>query len=223
MAGDPFWNQVIFATHGGEDAGWQDVKSLAWPTFGSTPPSITTSQKVFGNNSFSLPSGGNSWVRWESESTPTFGTLDFTIDLFVRSVSINAVILRCKGLKIEISSSNLQIVTSVATLAPGAAALIRNNGWKHIAVERYGSTLTAYFGGVPVAQANIGSSDIGGSSWPYVTFNDSVGTLGLSGNIDECRVTMGAARYKGAFSVPTEPFPEYYEAPPEPSNVIYWN
>lgn len=223
MAGDPFWNQVIFATHGGED-GWADVKNNVWPTFGSTPPSITTSQKVFGATSIALPSGGNSWSQWDVDSTPTFGTQDFTIDLFVRSVSINAVILRCKGVRIEISSSNLSVVTSAATLSPGATARIRNEGWKHVAVERYGALLTAYFQGAQAAQANIGAAEIAGAAWPYVTFNDNVGTLGLSGNIDECRVVMGAARYKGAFSLPTEPFPDYYEAPPDPpSNVIYWN
>lgn len=221
MAGDPYWNNVIFATHG---EAWGDLKNGVWPTFGATSPSITTSQKIFGSGSFALSSITSGWAQWDVDPTQNFGSQNFTIDLWVRTSSINGIICRCKGVKIYIDNANLYAVVGDTSLAPGAAARIRSMGWKHIAIERYGGVLTAYFDGAIVAQTTIGAVDIGGQDWPYVSLNGYSGNIetGAGGNIDECRVTMGAARYKGAFSLATEAFPEYYEAPVV-SNVIFWD
>lgn len=220
MAGDPYWNDVIFATHA---EAWGDVKNSVWPSFGASSLSLSTSQKVFGLRSFALSTVANGWAQWDVDPTPNFGSQNFTIDLWVRTSAINGLIFRCKGVKIYIDNANLLAIVGGTTLAPGAAARIRSMGWKHIAVERYGGVVTAYFDGANVAQATI-SGDIGGDDWQYASINGDSRNIetGAGGNVDECRVTMGAARYKGPFSVATEAFPDYYEAPAV-SNLIFWD
>jgi hypothetical protein len=77
--------------------------------------------------------------------------------------------------------------------------------WYHVALVRYGTTITVYVNGVATGSTttaytftdnilSIGASNIGGA-----------GTF-FSGYIDDVRFTKGVARYTSNFNPPTSPF-----------------
>jgi len=87
------------------------------------------------------------------------------------------------------------------------------NVWYHICAERIGSTLTLYVDGVSVGTINLGS----GYSFFYdasqkwyiggvIATNANNNSHNYNGYMDDLRVTIGAYRYNGNFTPPTEPF-----------------
>lgn len=86
-----------------------------------------------------------------------------------------------------------------------AAAAFTKGVWNHVAVTRYGATITMWLNGVSVgtyagvptltpitagSSLNLGGSPVGG-------------TVGLAGNIDDFRLVIGIAAYTAAFTPPT--------------------
>jgi hypothetical protein len=75
--------------------------------------------------------------------------------------------------------------------------------WNHVALVRYGSTVTMYLNGVSQGTAtdsnNKSNADlwVGGQNTLYY----------LNGYIDDLRITKGIARYTAAFTPPTTAFP----------------
>jgi hypothetical protein len=88
------------------------------------------------------------------------------------------------------------------------AGTMADNAWHHVTVERYGSTLYIYKDGQIIGSTAVSGSvsNNGGRNLRTTRWDD--GGSGFLGNIDELRITNGAARYKGQnFSIPTAAYP----------------
>ena len=81
------------------------------------------------------------------------------------------------------------------------------NQWYHIAVDFDGTTYRIYIDGV--VKASSTTTFTFHDSTAVCMIGDDAGDIGqdFDGWIDNVRITKGAARYAGAFTPPTAPFP----------------
>lgn len=219
MAGDPYWNDVAFASHF-DTTDLVCVKTWSLPSVKETNAVRTSSYSVFGGYSLSLPNQTNSTVTYAAGAPDlAFGTSEFCIDGWIRTTRANVVAFRIPGVVVQVSSSNFYVYvvdTGSAQHSISDVGLITNQGWKHFAIERWAGTVYVYLSGVLVGSASIGSIELSGSGGLSLNYDT---TARLGGHIDDLRITR-RARFKGAFTPPTEAFPEFYDAP---ANVVYWD
>jgi hypothetical protein len=89
---------------------------------------------------------------------------------------------------------------------PGAAYTPTLNTWIHYAVDRDASNvLRVYANGVVIASATAAVTFFASTRNVNIGCNDT-SAQGLTGIMDEVRITKGTARYGGAFTPPTAPF-----------------
>lgn len=77
-------------------------------------------------------------------------------------------------------------------------------GWTHIAMSRIGSTLYAFKNGVLLGTATL--SNVGTDGGIYIGKCVDAGSVWLTGQISNFRITNGFGRYTSNFSVPTAAF-----------------
>jgi hypothetical protein len=78
--------------------------------------------------------------------------------------------------------------------------------WVHLCLERYNGTITLYKDGSSVNSfASTATLNGVGSNFYIGTTGDSISTGYLNGWIQDFRVTVGKARYQGAFTKPAAP------------------
>lgn len=220
MAGDPYWSEVVFAAH--FDSSMTCSKGNAPSSVGANAV-ISSAQSKFGGASLLLRNAVNAAVHYDAGAPNVdFGTGDFCIDGWIYSTRSNVVVLRIPGVVMEIASGQMFVGVNVIGSSGNnisVAGSITNQGWRHFAIERWGDTVYAYVQGVLGGSVNIGSAALDTSgALSGLSLNHVSGYL-LGGHIDDLRITP-LARFKGAFSVPTEAFPEFYDAP---ANVIFWD
>jgi hypothetical protein len=83
--------------------------------------------------------------------------------------------------------------------------------WYHLAADRSGTTARVYVNGAVVATDAAYTYNINPNVQPlslgFINPAGSVPTFDYNGQMDEIRVTKGLARYAGAFTPPSGPFP----------------
>lgn len=217
MAGDPYWSEVVFAAH--FDSSMTCSKGNAPSSVGANAV-ISSAQSKFGGSSIYLPNAVNSAVTYAAGAPAVaFGTADFCIDGWIYTTRSNVVALRIPGIVIQVSSGQFFVAVSDPDFNQqniSGAGSITNHGWRHFAVERWGDTVYAYVQGALGGSLEIGSMTLNSSGSLSLNYDS---TARIGGYIDDLRITP-RARFKGAFSVPTEAFPEFYDAP---ANVIFWD
>lgn len=171
-----------------------------------------------------LPTSSSSinGLEEQSDSNPalSFGTGDFTIELFVKpsasfTQSDQALLSLFQvhvfaGWQLLLSSlkpAMYRYDNGGRTFLSSNTALITGE-WSHIAACRVNGVVTMYVNG-----ASIGSAD-NGSNYSSLSTRLTIGYQGygsatypFTGMIDEVRVTKGLARYTSNFTPPTEPHP----------------
>lgn len=222
MSGDPYWNEVVLALHcDGADGSttFTDLKGNS-PTISSGTPQISTASSKFGGSSLYLPSA--SYLGYDAGSPDLdFGSDDFTFDFWLSTIRATPIIIECNGLFVNLNAGNLRAgIPGIADITGGA---IQNQGWKHVALERYGSTFSMYIDGALSNSASVGTSAIDYStpSPLYIAYSYGISSYQFRSYIDDIRITKGVARFKGAFSLPSAAFPDYYEA--AATSVAFWN
>lgn len=80
-------------------------------------------------------------------------------------------------------------------------------GWKHVAVSREGSAWRLFVDGALVGSATWAGAVTGTN--PLLLGGNSYSATGMSGHLDDIRLTVGAARYTAAFTAPTASFANY--------------
>jgi hypothetical protein len=92
-----------------------------------------------------------------------------------------------------------------------SAAAVSQGVWHHVALVRYGNTLTTYVDGVAGTPADCTGISFGDSGFTVQLggVNNAPYDAPLNGYIDEFRVTKGVARYTGSFTPPTQAFPTH--------------
>lgn len=189
-------------------------QTVTWPLGAQA-----TSPTKIGSHSFDLTSGEAS-----VDSALDFGQNDFTVEAFLyypSGLSGNEIFssdtsgaLKCDVL----STGEIRVVTPGSVLLSSSALTWTTGTWYHVVWERKVSggvdTFTVYRDGAVVATTTTGSNRDFGS---HNTYDIAEGTPVV---IDALRVTIGHARYAGAYSVPTTLFSTNYPtAPAEPTGV----
>ncbi|MFA5049122.1 MAG: LamG-like jellyroll fold domain-containing protein [Patescibacteria group bacterium] len=185
---------------------------------------IDTAQSKFGGAS-GLFDGNSDYLTIPDSDDWYFGTGDFTIDFWVRTITLtlNQNII---GQRTTADTENLWFIRILPTTGklrfigrygnvdhayietvPGLSI----NTWYHIAVVRASGTCKIYIDGVN--DDTVTSNDA--SNWPNVSTNLSIGIAynsffeGLSGWLDEFRISKGIARWTSNFTPPTSAYDSY--------------
>ena len=184
-------------------------------------PVISTTQSKFGGASAKF-NGSNSWLSVSNSSAFNLGSLDFTIEAWIRP---NVITSDYGGIFSKRNSNDEQsftfflsgdrsgavgflLTTSTGAFKYTLGSVPPVNQWSHVAAVRSGSMLRVYVNGVGGTATNIGTVAILDTN-----IDASIGILSrhigyvFDGYIDELRVTKGIARYTSNFTVPTEAFP----------------
>lgn len=219
-AGDPHWSSVSLLARLDSPHG-----SRSFVDSSPSPKSLTANANavasgqvtLFGANTASLDGSSDSIT---SPTNPgfSFGTGDFTVEMFVWFASLPAgqqafvnvpvsggFSLYWTGPDFFGSGTNRLIVSNRQSNQLNAAWSPTTRAWHHIAVARASGQLRAFINGVAIstvtattnyAQSTLqvgGSSD--GAAWT------------INGHIGNVRITRGVARYVGNFAPVTGPFP----------------
>jgi len=177
---------------------------------------ISTAQSQFGGSSIYLDGAGD-WVISPAILPNTFGSGDFTVEMWIYPVSsasygtlYSTEVYTAENVaatfQVSIDSSlvpksgtrNAYVVTSSSALTA--------NTWSHLAVSRSGSSWKMFINGTQVASATDSTSFVAGG-FVTGTLPRSTGNTWFNGYIDDLRITKGYARYTANFTAPTTAFP----------------
>lgn len=184
---------------------------------------IDTAQSKFGGAS-GLFDGTGDGLLVPSGTDFVFGSGDFTVEGFVRSSSFSAfqglVGKRANSgaspygpfvLGIEGTTGRLAWFSSTSGSA-WALALVASSGltlntWQHFAFSRQGTTARIFMDGAQVGSGTLSGTLTTNASSVSVGSSAADSSLGLTGWLDEIRITKGVARYTSAFTPPASAFP----------------
>lgn len=230
MAGDPFWDQVVFRSTL-DTLPPVDVSLQALPLVASTSgPALTTG--VFGN-ALSYGAGNGAYRATTSGDAGEFGGGDFTVEGWLKHLPINvpggtalfgtwpagsrswaivvqeATIGTTSQIRLFASSdgTNFDIINAQS----GVFTSIVRDRWYHFCLERSGNIARFYIDGVMVWKQTISGSLFDASDKPLRLFDDG-GANHFNGArvaFDDLRITKGVARYgrDTGFSLPMEAYP----------------
>ena len=178
---------------------------------------ISTAQSKFGGASIYSPGSAGSYVNVGIDAVAgSFGTQDFTIELWIYPVAVSGVFLDYRSIggaiitrpTLFISGSSISYYTNGSTRISGGTIVV--NQWQHVALCRASLNTRLFVDGAQAGSTYADSTDYtSASSRPRLfTVGDSDGIVGLNGYIDDLRITKGVARYTAAFTPPTTPFPD---------------
>lgn len=220
---DRFWDYTKLLVSGdGSNNGttFTDESSLG-ATITRTNTVTSTAQKKFGTASAYFDGSGD--ILSATNAAYQIGTGDFTAEAWVYFVNGGKGQAFSRIFQIgKLAEAGAIYLNTVSTQNPTrifvegyttaytnitsqtTPATIANNTWHHIALTRSGTTVTIWLNGASYVTATssynatktdlyIGNSDTGGNSF--------------NGYIDEFRLTVGKARYSGAFTPPAAAFP----------------
>ena len=232
MAGDPFFNQVVFLS------GWEgangstptpEESSFARALNYSGNSQVDTGQVIIGTSSLLLDGVGD-FTNVPQSNELTLGSQDFTIETFVRFSSLPGGVNQCfvsnydatgnqrsYGLLLN-TSNELNFLYSTdgigLTNATGAWGPSINTDI-FVSVSRQGANLYLHVDGVQVGSTfNISTDTIFDSLAEVTKFGIlDIGTNApMFGHMDETRITIGTGRYNASsYTVPTEPFPRFLQ------------
>jgi hypothetical protein len=214
-ADDPYFANVVALLHfDGADSSttMTDVTGKVWTPFGNAQ--IDTAQSKFGGSSLLLDGTGD-YMTTPSSADFAYGTGDFTWECWFRPLLIsldNRYILDhgANGGTFHILVASNRVAyynptTGINSELYNAGPIVSLNTWYHIAYCRQSGTTSCFIDGVPAVS--------GADGYDYAAQVLSIGQYGgggfnFAGHIDEFRITKGVARYTGAFTPPTAPFPD---------------
>lgn len=233
---DPYFSSVVSLYHfdGTSSRRFVDYADNAvFPELAATGVAITSVQKKFGESS-AFFNGGYIWMGTvgDPKFVPGAGQ-DFCVESWCFDVgSGNRRVLFGNSengggggsLSILLTTSN---TFSIGVTIGGTQYLIQPvtstplNTWYHLALVRYGTTLTLYLNGtsigsvtVPTGAVNIPTGKFAiGSAGLYLGYSGTYGVQWM-GYLDEFRFTIGNARYTGNFTPPIAAFDPNYPLPP---------
>lgn len=216
-ATDPSFANTVLLYHFEETPGITDYSAAASPHHVTTN-ATSTLQAKFGSKSLKI--NGATGLTIPDSNDWTFGQL-FTVETWVYVLATPSTATRVimhqfgagtagnLGWWLGSVSGNLNFYYSTTgsdSPSIGAAWPAAAGAWYHIAVDRNASNvLRLYVDGAVHASATVASTFFNAPSG--LGFGFSGNYNGLDGYLDEVRITQGVARYNGAFTPPTAPFP----------------
>jgi hypothetical protein len=182
---------------------------------------ISTAQSKFGGASIAFDGTGDR-VSVANNAALDFGTGDFTVECWVRSIaaltsySVQFAHICGKGNGVVIGTYALAFYQSKITffsnqsLVKLGTSILTNNTWYHFATCRSGSTLKLFVDGMEEYSGTDTTNYTSSQSFNAGDrqASDSSAQYPLNGYIDDLRITKGVARYTANFTPPTAPFPD---------------
>lgn len=176
---------------------------------------ISTAQSKFGGASL-LFNGNGDGISVTSATAFSFGTGDFTVELWVKfnSVSGSPNIFDMRSTDPQ-AAPNLYVFNSkiylwfLALNRIVGTTILNTSSFYHIALARNAGSLKLFLNGTQegatyaTTEAIVSTIFTAGcpSQGPFINF--------LDGYIDDLRITKGVARYTANFTPPTLPFPDF--------------
>lgn len=221
-SGDIYWPQtkVLLSMN----ADMLDARGHTFTSYGGG--TISTARSAYSGGGSYLGNGTNSYLSATSSTDFNLGAGDFCIELHAYITGDGAILAKRTDY-LSSESYYLGAVYSSQTLVFNFSStgsdnfgvtsdswVLPVNTWTHIAIERYSGIITMYINGVVRASTST-SATCFASSEPLIigaSKNGSTPATWLPGNINGLRFTVGAARYKAAFTpptLPTSPLPTY--------------
>ena len=165
---------------------------------------LSTAQYKFGTASLYLP-GTSDYITYASSPDFEYGTGDFTVDFWVRRNvnNVDQVLFDQRTVAgdtqpvIYISGNVVRYYTTGADKIVGTTTLSTNT-WYHIALSRKSNTTRLFVNGTLQ-----GSPYTDNNTYPQSTVNIGAnfnGLYGLTGYIDELRISQGIGRYDTTFT-----------------------
>ena len=182
---------------------------------------ISTAQSKFGGASIAFDGNGDR-VAVANNNALNFGTGDFTVECWVRSVlpldsyTLEFAHICGKGNGIIAGTYALAFYQSKILFfsntyfAKIGTSTLTNNTWYHFAASRSGSTLKLFVDGVEEYSGTDTTNYTSSASFNAGDrqASDPLKQYPFHGYIDDLRITKGVARYTSSFTPPTAPFPD---------------
>jgi len=179
---------------------------------------ISTSVKKFGTGSLAFDGNGDYLKTNGSTELTTFGTGNFTIEMWVYVNSLpgtDMVIYDGRPSNgaypcIILQGSTNKIIWYANTSAQiTATSVAPTSTWFHLAISRSGTSTKMFVDGTQSGSTYTDSTNyLGSATRPYIGANATNGTESFNGYIDDLRITKGIARYTTTFTPPTAAFPD---------------
>jgi hypothetical protein len=188
-------------------------------TFASTA-SLSNDFPKFGATSLKA-SGGGTYVYLAAGDFCAFGSADFTIDFWIRfaTLAVGASQILCgqgnttlttgsQSIRCSRTNTNIRLqfvvidsLGNTLTSSEGTTTFIVGPIY-HIALVRYGNTITGYIDGVPNCTLDVTGKTIqtGTGSWAIGNAGTYTTTATSKAYIDEFRISKGIARWTADFS-----------------------
>lgn len=192
-------------------------KNISWTAYGNAQ--LTTAQYKFGTASVTFDGYGD-YIMPASSSHFSFGTGDFTIELFARFASTaNAPCLfdwrpfggtpLAPAVFLSLASSLKLSYYMGQSVAFTGSTSIQQNQWYHIAVSRASGATRMFLDGTQ--EGSYTDNNNYAQTQPTfgaLGYDPSLSTYAFNGQLDEIRITKGVARYTANFTAPTKAFPD---------------
>ena len=212
---DPYWaNVVSLLDFEGADGStsFNDLRGLlSWTrvTQSSQGPLIDDDQSLFGATSCRFPNAG--CLRGGSTPLLNAGTGDFTYELDVYFVgNSRGYLFSLNGndcaFIITPNTGLVEIYGPASWVINGGSTAFALNMWHRLCLEREGNIWRIYRGGTVYLMATDNRS---WGSWSVPRIGDwsDNGRINPNCYMDQVRLTVGVARYKGAYTPSASPFP----------------
>lgn len=171
---------------------------------------ISTTRSKFGGSSAYFD-GANDYLSVASSEDFNFGSLNFTIELWVNRVGLGTgdrfLVSRNNGsdFLFRWEAANILQFYINSNLILSNSFAFDVDTWYHFAVVRSGNNFILFVNGVSVATATT-SITMNNSGQPVLVGGYTAGDY-FNGYIDDLRITKGIARYTANFTVPAQPNP----------------
>jgi hypothetical protein len=179
---------------------------------------VSTAQSKFGSASmYNAASGYVYGNPYRNVSDFTFGTGDFTIDLWIRlstgGTGTNRMIVDFRGgaqgpyPALFYNGTQLSYYVNSAYAINGTTTIAVET-WYHVAVTRSGTNTKMFLNGVQEGPTYTDSTNysVGNSARPFFGALGTDGSLQWYGYFDEIRISKGIARWTANFTPPTAPY-----------------
>lgn len=215
---DIYFNSVVLLlSMDGSDGGitFTDLSSSVATVTAEGNAAVSTARQKFGTGSLELDATSS---YLETDQISLAG--DFTIECWIyhdartqdkAAIFSNYTAFGAGSLSLfagHNGASTTQYQVAVDGVFPAInAGILEFNEWIHVALVRYGTTMTLYIGGVSVGTCTSYATLTTAASFYIGVAADNIQGTSFDGAIDEFRITNGVARYLESFSVPATAFP----------------
>lgn len=219
-ATDPDFANVTFLCHCEGAPTGTTFTEVTGKTITQSNASTETAAAKYGSTGASL--AGSSYLFTDHHSSLDLTTGDFTIEFWANTATTSGVrtwIAKQTGTGVYPFQLAQNVTTDKLTwrgfntsvglfmTITGTTTLVTGT-WYHVAMTRNGTTFTLWLNGASEGTATSSDALYTNASDGLFFGNNGAGSSGLSGYMDDIRITKGVCRYTAPFTPPAAQFPD---------------